>query len=137
MTAAMGARTDLSFDVGTGTLTYTGTGSSMTDLVINLGTVDDTLVEGPEQYTVALTSPGSTTGAAVVGTSSVTTTITDNDTADPNDFDFWPPARPSHRAAHSSLGRRGPTPSQEERTLAKLSTLALVMTPSTAPAMKT
>ena len=81
VTAAIGARTDLSFDAGTGTLTYTGTGSPMANLVINLGAVHDSLVEGPEQYTVALTSPGSTTGSAVVGTGSVTTTITDTDTA--------------------------------------------------------
>ena len=79
--AAIGARTDLSFDAGTGTLTYTGTGSPMPDLVINLGAVNDGLVEGPEQYTVSLSSPGSTTGANVVGSGSVTTTITDVGTA--------------------------------------------------------
>ena len=81
VTAAIGARTDLSFDPGTGTLTYTGTGSPMANLVIHLATVDNSLVEGPEQYTVVLTSPGSTTGSAVGGTGSVTTTIIDNDTA--------------------------------------------------------
>ena len=79
--AAIGGRTDLSFDAGTGTLTYTGTGSPMPDLVINLGAVADGLVEGPEQYTVSLSSPGSTTGANVAGSGSVTTTITDGGTA--------------------------------------------------------
>ena len=79
--AAIGGRTDLSFDAGTGTLTYTGTGSPMPDLVINLGTVNDTLLEGNEQYTVSLSSPGSTTGANVAGSGSVTTTIIDNDPA--------------------------------------------------------
>ena len=69
--AAIGGRTDLSFDAGTGTLTYTGTGSPMPDLVINLGAVADGLVEGPEQYTVSLSSPGSTTGANVAGSGSV------------------------------------------------------------------
>ena len=77
ITAAIGARTDVVFDFGTGTLTYTGTGSPMTDLTISLGAVNDSLVEGNEQYTVSLSSPGSTTGANVVGTGSVTTTIHD------------------------------------------------------------
>ena len=53
VTAAIGGRTDLSFNAGTGTLTYTGTGSPMADLVINLAAINDGLVEGPEQYTVA------------------------------------------------------------------------------------
>ena len=53
----------------------------MRDLVITLGAVDDGLVEGPEQYTISLSSPGSTTGANVAGTGSVTTTIIDADTA--------------------------------------------------------
>ena len=48
--AAIGARTDLGFDAGTGTLTYTGTGSPMPNLVISLAAVNDGLVEGPEQY---------------------------------------------------------------------------------------
>ena len=44
--------------------------------------IDDTLVEGPESYTVALASPGSTTGSAIaLGTNSTVTTIIDNDTA--------------------------------------------------------
>ena len=71
VTAAIGGRTDLSFDAGTGTLTYTGDGSPMANLVINLGAVHDSLVEGPEQYTVALSTPGSTTGALLGGTGSV------------------------------------------------------------------
>ena len=75
--AAIGARTDLSFDAGTGTLTYTGTGSPMPNLVISLAAVNDGLVEGPEQYKVSLSSPGSTTGANVVGSGSVQTTIAD------------------------------------------------------------
>src|SRR5262249_60612681 len=58
VTAAIGSRTDVVFNSGTGQLTYTGTGSPMTDLVINLGAVNDGLVEGPEQYKVALSNPG-------------------------------------------------------------------------------
>ena len=81
MIAAIGARTDLSFDAGTGTLTYTGTGSPMPNLVISLAAVNDGLVEGNEQYTVSLSSPGSTTGANVAGSGSVQTTITDTSAA--------------------------------------------------------
>ena len=53
MTAAIGSRTDLSFDASAGTLTYTGTGSPMANLVIGLGVLHDSMAEGPEQYTVA------------------------------------------------------------------------------------
>ena len=81
VTAAITGRADLAFDPNTGTLTYTGTGSAMTDLVINLGAVDDTLVEGSEAYKVVLSNPGTTTVSDItLGTSEVTTTITDNDT---------------------------------------------------------
>ncbi|MFZ0065929.1 MAG: Ig-like domain-containing protein, partial [Pseudolabrys sp.] len=76
---AITGRTDLSFDANSGTLTYTGTGSPMADLVIHLGTVNDSQLEGNEQYSVSLSNPGSTTGADVVGTASVITTIIDND----------------------------------------------------------
>ena len=81
MNTAIAGRTDLAFD-GT-TLTYTGDGMSMADLVIDLDAIDDTLVEGDEDYTVSITMPGSTTGSDVVtgAATSVTTTITDNDTA--------------------------------------------------------
>ena len=65
-------------------LTFTSTARARRrvddDLVISLAGNDDP-VEGPENYTVALTNPGSTTGSSVAGTGSVTTTITDNDTA--------------------------------------------------------
>ena len=45
---AISGRADLSFNAGTGTLTYTGDGNPMTDLVINLGAANDPLVEGTE-----------------------------------------------------------------------------------------
>jgi len=73
----------LAIDVN-GVLTYTGGvgGTSMTDLVITLGAVDDTLVEGDETFSTDLSNPASTTGAVVaIGTSEVTATITDNDSA--------------------------------------------------------
>ena len=78
---AIAGRTDLAFD-GT-TLTFTGDGLAMDDLVINLIAVDDALIEGDEAYTVSISNPASTTDSnvAVGGTTSVTTTITDNDTA--------------------------------------------------------
>ena len=78
---AVAGRTDLAFD-GT-TLTYTGDGNPMADLVIDLAAVDDLLVEGDEDYTVSISNSASTTGSAVAtgGTTSVTTTITDNDVA--------------------------------------------------------
>src|SRR5438874_545074 len=68
---AIGARTDVTFNAGTGTLTYTGNGSPMSDLVISLAATDDSFVEGDKQLAVSLSSPGSTTGAAVTGTGSV------------------------------------------------------------------
>ena len=79
VTAAIGARPDLSFD-GT-TLTYTGDGSPMTALVIDLGAVSDSIVEANENYKVVLSNPGSSSGDVTLGTSEVTTTITSADTA--------------------------------------------------------
>src|SRR5262245_63092469 len=58
---AITGRTDLSFNAGTGTLTYTGTGSPMTDLVINLRAVDDQVVEGSEPSKVGISDPVTTT----------------------------------------------------------------------------
>lgn len=71
----------LAFD-GT-TLTFTSDGNPMGDLCIEVTAVDDTLVEGSEDYQVSIANPGSTTGSAVVtgGTTIVSTTITDNDTS--------------------------------------------------------
>src|SRR6185312_4640653 len=82
VTAAIGSRTDLAFNSGTGTLTFTGTGSPMSDLVISLGTVNDTALEDNEQFKVSLASPGSGTGSSIAldpTHASVTTTIIDND----------------------------------------------------------
>ena len=82
VTAAIGSRTDLAFNSGTGTLTFTGTGSAMSDLVISLGTVNDSALEDNEQFKVSLTTPGSGTGSSIAldpTHASVTTTIIDND----------------------------------------------------------
>ena len=77
---AAASRSDLSFDAGTGQLTYTGDGSSMIDLVIDFDTADDLLTEGAESFTINLTSPASTTGADIaIGNDVVTTTINDDE----------------------------------------------------------
>ncbi len=77
---AVALNPNLSFDAGTGTLTFTSNGSPMADLMITLGAVNDTIVEGPEQYNISLSNPGSTTGANVLGSGSVVTTINDTGT---------------------------------------------------------
>ena len=71
----------LAFD-GTA-LTFTSDGSPMGDLCIEVEAIDDTLVEGNEDFQVSIANPGSSTGSDVVAASTtiVTTTITDNDTA--------------------------------------------------------
>ena len=71
----------LAFD-GT-TLTFTSDGNPMGDLCIELTAVDDTIVEGSEDYTVSIADPGTTTGSgiAISGPTTVVTTITDNDVA--------------------------------------------------------
>ena len=65
------------------TLTFTSDGNPMGDLCIELTAVDDAVVEGSEDFTVSIANPGTTTGSDVAtgGPTTVTTTITDNDTA--------------------------------------------------------
>ena len=80
--AAAAVNPDVVFNAATGTLTYTAPsdGATMTDLVINLGITDDTIIEGPEDFQINLTSPGSSSGAVIAIdplASSVTTTIND------------------------------------------------------------
>ena len=79
---AIGSRTDIARSGST--LTYTGDGNPMTNLVITLGTTGDTIVENDETYTVAITNPGTTSGADIALSGSdnaVTTTINDDDSA--------------------------------------------------------
>ena len=65
------------------TLTVTSDGNPMGDLCIELTAVDDVFVEGSENFTVSIANPASTTGSDIAtgGTTTVTTTITDNDVA--------------------------------------------------------
>ncbi|MGL6029417.1 MAG: hypothetical protein ACRC0M_06500 [Legionella sp.] len=62
-----------------GLLTFISNGQAMGDLHISLATIDDTIVEGTEQFSLSLSNPGSGTGAHVIGSGSVTTSIIDND----------------------------------------------------------
>src|SRR5436305_91377 len=74
----------LSYVAGTHTLTFTSDGAAMGTLTISLGTTDDSLVEGPENFQIGLSGAGSTTGAAVTIDAAhtiVPTQIQDNDTA--------------------------------------------------------
>lgn len=78
--SAVASRTDLTFDSGTGRLTYTGTGSLMADLVVSMDAVDDSLAEGPERFQILLSNPGSTSGAVIgvdPAANNATTTIRD------------------------------------------------------------
>ena len=78
LTTAAGTRTDIAFDAGTGTLTYTSNGSPMTDFTFSLAAQADVLAEGPETFRVELSNPASSTGAGVdLGTDRTTVTIND------------------------------------------------------------
>jgi VCBS repeat-containing protein len=63
-----------------GVLTFTSTGAPMAPINITLTAINDGITEGPEQYNISLSGPGSTTGANVTGTGTVLTTIIDNTT---------------------------------------------------------
>ena len=76
---------------GDGTVTFDGTtitftaindGDSLSDLTFDVAAVDDVLVEGDEDFRVSITNARSTTGGEIAtGTTAVTTTIIDNDSA--------------------------------------------------------
>ena len=79
---AISGNSDLAYDSSTGTLTFTSPsdGATMPPVVFDLGIVNDAFVEGSEQYNIALSNPGSTTGAPItVSTTNddVTTEILD------------------------------------------------------------
>lgn len=62
-----------------GTLTFT---SAQTSQIVNVPTIDDSVVESAETFTMALSSPG---GGATVGTpGTATATINDNDSSGPS-----------------------------------------------------
>ena len=69
--------------VGT-TLTFTSDGNPMDALCIELLAEDDTLVEGSENFTVSISSPGTTTGSAVAtgGPTTITCLLYTSDAAD-------------------------------------------------------
>ena len=71
----------VTFDPATGTLTFTAgaDGDELAPLVIALDLVDDSLIEGDEDFSVVLTNPVSPTGSNVVlgGSPVVTTTVLD------------------------------------------------------------
>ena len=82
---AAGGNADVSYDSATNTLTYTSPsdGASLTPLTFFVPIVDDVLIEGPEDYSIVLSSASSTTGIApTIDVASVTTTI--DDTQGPN-----------------------------------------------------
>ena len=74
-----------SFAYAGGTVTYYGDGSTTTPmLMIELDTFDDNLIEGDEDFSLEISNAGGDVASQLmVGTPSVvSTTITDNDTAD-------------------------------------------------------
>ena len=80
--AAVASNPDVSFNPTTGTLEYTSPAdsSSMPDIVIDLGLIDDGLIEGSEDFALNLSNAASSTGANVTldeTAASHTTTILD------------------------------------------------------------
>ena len=75
----------LGFNAGSGILTYTATsdGDQMSALNFSVLATEDSTQEAGEDYTISISTPASSTGANVVlgGSTAVTTTITDNDSA--------------------------------------------------------
>jgi len=82
ISAAVASDPNVTFDAAAGTLSYVAPsdGASMTDIVISLDLVDDSIIEGDEDYSIDLTNAASSTGASVsidTATNTVTTTIGD------------------------------------------------------------
>ncbi len=71
-----GTGTGVTFDSGTGLLTFTGGAGNATSVVFGIQTSPDTFVENTEDYQVQLSGPSAN---ATIGTSSVVTDIIDND----------------------------------------------------------
>jgi len=90
---AVAGNPDVTFDPITGTFVYTAPsdGATMAAIVIDLTLIDDVLIEGPEDFSLSLSNPSSSTGAAVaVDASASTVTTTINDTQGPNGVDDGP-----------------------------------------------
>jgi len=86
--AAVASNSDVTFDPATGSLIYTAPtdGATMQDIVIDLSLIDDGLIEGPEDFTFALSNASSPTGAGVginPSTGASVTTINDTQGAGP------------------------------------------------------
>lgn len=92
-TASGTASSGSDFTPATGTVNFA---AGQTSATITVATIDDTAVESAETMTFTLTTP---TGGAVLGTSSATGTINDNDTA----------ASPSYLAISDAAGLEGAT----------------------------
>ncbi|MCA9092574.1 MAG: hypothetical protein KDA68_03740, partial [Planctomycetaceae bacterium] len=72
--------TGVSFDSGTGVLTFTGGSGNATSLTFSLDISDDSENEPVEQFSIALSNASAITPhSASIGTASVTTTITSDD----------------------------------------------------------
>ena len=85
--AAVDDNDDVTFDPDSGTLTYTAPsdGATMDDLLIDLTLTNDDLIEGPEDFTLALTNATSTTDAPIsIDTDAASVTTTINDTQGPD-----------------------------------------------------
>ena len=81
---AASATTGVTFDDTSGLLTFTAAadGDSLAPIVFSVAAIDDVLVEGDEDFTVAFTGANSSTGATVTaGDDADAVVITDNDTA--------------------------------------------------------
>ena len=60
----------LAFNAGTNQLTFTSDGTGkMANLAISLAASNDSLLEASENYSVAISSPGSTTGQTITTSS--------------------------------------------------------------------
>jgi len=93
ITAAVATNPDVVFDASTGTLIYTAPNdnAAMTDIVIDLALLDDALIEGPEEFSLDLSNPASSSGA-VVGVDAMAASVTTSigDTQGPNGADDGP-----------------------------------------------
>lgn len=75
-----------------GTLTFT---TAQTSQTVSVPTIDDTVVESPETFTMTLSAPS---GGATIGTGTATATINDNDVAN------QPPVANSDSASTTACG---------------------------------
>lgn len=83
----------VSYNRSTGVLTFSGGSGNTHSLTFTLDLADDAVVENSEQYSISLSNPSATSPhSAVLGTSSVTTTVTSDDVAAPQVVSIAGPA---------------------------------------------